>query len=82
MGGFPDNNLFDVQRTNLAVLRGYPDDAFTGRNFFATNLEARFPLGFLQRGLRSLPLFVRHFHGTVFVDTGEGLERLRCGTTS
>jgi hypothetical protein len=68
VGGFPDNNLFDVQRTNLAVLRGYPDNAFTGRNFFATNLEARFPLGFLQRGFRSLPLFVRRFHGTVFVD--------------
>ena len=68
VGGFPDNNLFDVQRTNLAVLRGYPDDAFTGRNFFATNLEARFPLAFLQRGFRSLPLFVRRFHGTVFVD--------------
>ena len=68
VGGFPDNNLFDVQRTNLAVLRGYPDNAFTGRSFFATNLEARFPLGFLQRGFRSLPLFVRHFHGSVFVD--------------
>src|SRR6185295_7093477 len=41
VGGFPDNNLFDVQRTNLAVL---------------------------QRGFRSLPLFVRRFHGTVFAD--------------
>ena len=69
VGGFPDNNVFDVQRTNLAVLRGYPDNAFTGRRFFATNLEARFPLGFLQRGFRSLPLFVRHFHGAVFVDS-------------
>jgi Tol biopolymer transport system component len=69
VGGFPDNNLFDLQRTNLAVLRGYPDDAFTGRRFFGANLEARFPLGALQRGWRTLPLFIRHFHGALFVDT-------------
>jgi hypothetical protein len=69
VGGFPDNNVFDLQRTNLAVLRGYPDDAFTGRSFLAANLEARFPLGFLQRGWRTLPLFIRHFHGTVFCDS-------------
>jgi outer membrane protein assembly factor BamA len=68
VGGFPDNNLFDLQRTNLAVLRGYPDDAFTGRSFLAGNLEARFPLAFLQRGWRTLPLFVRHLHGAVFFD--------------
>ena len=76
VGGFPDNNLFDLQRTNLAVLRGYRDDAFTGRNFFGANLEARFPLGFLQRGWRTLPLFIRHFHGALFLDTGQRLERL------
>jgi hypothetical protein len=70
VGGFPDNNLFDLQRTNLAVLRGYPDGAFTGRSFFGANLEARFPLGGLQRGWRTLPLFIRHFHGALFVDTG------------
>ena len=69
VGGFPDNNLFDLQRTNLAVLRGYQDDAFTGRSFFAANLEARFPLGLLQRGWRTLPLFIRHFHGAVFFDS-------------
>jgi Tol biopolymer transport system component len=70
VGGFPDNNLFDLQRTNLAVLRGYPDDAFTGRSFFAGNLEARFPLAVLQRGWRTLPLFVRHLHAAVFFDAG------------
>jgi Tol biopolymer transport system component len=70
VGGFPDDNLFDLQRTNLAVLRGYRDDAFTGRSFVGANLEARFPLGFLQRGWRTLPLFVRHFHGALFLDTG------------
>ena len=28
------------------------------------------PLGVLQRGWRTLPLFIRHFHGALFLDTG------------
>ncbi len=68
VGGYPDNGLFDLVRTNLAVLRGYPDDAFTGRRFLAANAEYRFPLFSPQRGWRSLPVFLRHLRGTLFVD--------------
>jgi Tol biopolymer transport system component len=68
VGGFPDSNLFDIVRTNLAVLRGYPNDAFTGRSFAQANVEYRVPLSQLQRGWRSLPVFVRHLHGTLFFD--------------
>jgi outer membrane protein assembly factor BamA len=68
VGGYPDNGLFDLVRTNLTVLRGYPDDAFTGRRFMAANVEYRFPLWSPQRGWRTLPVFLRHLRGTVFVD--------------
>ncbi len=68
VGGYPDSNIFNLVRTNLAVLRGYPDDAFTGRRFVAANAEYRFPLFSPQRGWRSLPLFLRHLRGTVFFD--------------
>jgi Tol biopolymer transport system component len=68
VGGYPDASLFDVVRTNEAVLRGYPDNAFTGRRYAAFNAEYRFPLFSPQRGWRSLPLFLRHFRGTVFFD--------------
>ncbi len=68
VGGFPDSTLFDLVRTNVAVLRGYPDDAFTGRSFAQANLEYRIPLSGLQRGWRSFPLFIRHLHGTLFFD--------------
>ena len=37
MGGFPDSDLFDLVKTNMAVLRGYPDNAFTGRRFAEAN---------------------------------------------
>jgi hypothetical protein len=68
VGGYPDASLFDLVRTNPAVLRGYPDNAFSGRAFVAANAEYRFPLGSPQRGWRSLPLFLRHFRGTLFFD--------------
>jgi outer membrane protein assembly factor BamA len=68
VGGYPDASLFDIVRTNPAVLRGYPDNAFTGRSYAAANVEYRFPLFSPQRGWRSLPVFLRHFRGTVFFD--------------
>jgi WD40 repeat protein len=68
VGGYPDASLFDIVRTNNAVLRGYPQNAFTGRRFATVNVEYRFPLFDPQRGWRSLPVFLRHFHGTAFVD--------------
>jgi len=68
VGGYPDASLFDIVRTNNAVLRGYPDNAFTGRSYAAVNAEYRFPLFSPQRGWRSVPLFLRHFRGTVFFD--------------
>jgi Tol biopolymer transport system component len=68
VGGYPDASLFDLVRTNEAVLRGYPDNAFTGRRYLAINAEYRFPLLSPQRGYRSAPLFLRHFRGTLFFD--------------
>lgn len=71
VGGFPDGALRDVVRTNLSVLRGYPEAAFTGRSFWSANIEARLPLAHPQRGLRTLPLFLRHLHVAGFVDAGD-----------
>jgi Tol biopolymer transport system component len=68
VGGYPDSSLFDIVRTNAALLRGYPDDAFTGRRYASASVEYRFPLFTPQRGWRSLPVFLRHFRGTVFFD--------------
>jgi outer membrane protein assembly factor BamA len=68
VGGYPDASLFDIVRTNEAVLRGYPDNAFSGRRYAAFNAEYRFPLVSPQRGWRSFPLFLRHLRGSVFFD--------------
>ncbi len=68
VGGFPDAGLLDVASTNETVLRGYPDDAFRGRNFVHANVEYRFPVGHPQRGFWSFPVFVRHVHAAIFSD--------------
>jgi outer membrane protein assembly factor BamA len=70
VGGFPDGALHDIVRTNVAVLRGYPDDAFTGRSYVVANAELRLGFGRVQRGYRSLPVFLRHMHTTLFFDVG------------
>jgi Tol biopolymer transport system component len=85
VGGFPGRSLADLVRTNQSVLRGYPDDAFTGRSFVHGNLEYRVPLGHPQRGFRLFPVFVRHLHATVFADAANawsGRFRLRDVKTS
>ena len=61
-------SLLDVVRTNQTVLRGYPDNAFTGRSFVHANVEYRFALVHPQRGWRTFPLFVCHLHAAVFLD--------------
>jgi outer membrane protein assembly factor BamA len=71
VGGFPDSSLFDLVRANVALLRGYPDDAFAGRSFLQANVEYRFPLGSPQRGWRTLPLFLRHLRGSMFFDAAD-----------
>jgi Tol biopolymer transport system component len=71
VGGFPDGSLFDLVGTRVFVLRGFPDSAFVGRNVVAANAECRFPLAHPQRGYRSFPVFVRHLHGSTFLDLGQ-----------
>ena len=71
VGGFADTSLMDLVGTNQTVLRGYPDAAFEGRHFLGLNAEYRFPLAHPQRGLATLPFFVRNLHGTLFVDAAD-----------
>ena len=71
VGGFPNGSLRDVVATNPAVLRGYADDAFSGRRVLHANAEYRVPLGHPQHGWGSLPLFLRHLHATAFADAAQ-----------
>jgi hypothetical protein len=77
LGGYPAQlvPLFDyVTGTrgapgDYARLRGYP--ARSGDNLEVVQLEYRFLLVRLNRGVETLPLFARRLHAAVFVDAGD-----------
>ncbi len=53
-----------------AVLRGYLPGAMSGNQFHLWNLEYRFPILRIERGLLTFPVFLGAVHGAVFFDSG------------
>jgi hypothetical protein len=55
----------------IGLLRGFDPSDVTGRHAATINIDWRFPLARIQRGVGTLPFFVRHLHAAVFVDGGQ-----------
>lgn len=74
LGGFPPQDLVLalVNREPLGgrYLRGFSSGALRGDTYGLVNVEYRFPIVPVFRGLGTLPLAARHLWGTVFVDAG------------
>ncbi|HEY3498493.1 MAG TPA: hypothetical protein VGK73_27570 [Polyangiaceae bacterium] len=79
-GGFADTPPFDAITTSYPqssfVLRGYLPGQFVGSNYNLLNLEYRFPIWYIDRGISTLPGFLRTLSGTLFLDWGGTYERL------
>ncbi|MBM4362990.1 MAG: PD40 domain-containing protein, partial [Deltaproteobacteria bacterium] len=79
-GGFTDADPYDTVRSGLIqggfVLRGFPPGAFVGRQYNLANLEYRFPLLWVYRGVSTLPAFLNAFTGTLFADYGGAYDRM------
>ncbi|MBM4386907.1 MAG: PD40 domain-containing protein, partial [Deltaproteobacteria bacterium] len=75
LGGFPRQDIFasllNQEHLSSRYLRGYPENAFYGNKFYLFNVEYRFPLFYIFKGLDTLPLFFRNVHGAFFLDTGD-----------
>ena len=73
-GGYADQPAFDAFTTGLRqssfVLRGYLPGQFTGTQYNLVNAEYRFPLLFADRGVSTLPVFLRTLSGALFADWG------------
>ncbi len=80
IGGFGDVPLLDAFRSNLRQsgfrLRGYKPGQFAGNDFNLINVEYRTPIWYVDRGISSLPIFVRTLSGTAFFDYGAAYNRL------
>jgi Tol biopolymer transport system component len=79
-GGFVDQSLYDaytsVLRQSAFVLRGYQPQQFIGTTFNLLNVEYRFPLLYADRGISTLPIFLRTLSGTLFFDCGGAYNQL------
>src|SRR5262249_17787835 len=75
LGGYPEQNiltaLYDFSRPGSASLRGYPYASVSGSQFHVVNLEYRFPIAWIERGLyKTLFLYFRRLHAKLFLDYG------------
>jgi len=84
-GGFvTDNGAVDAIYTAFRdgitqggfVLRGYKPAQFIGSQFNLVNTEYRFPIVYADRGVSTLPVFLRGMSGTVFADYGGAFDQL------
>lgn len=66
----PLRALYGGQSLRGTTLRGYPPYAFVGDAYGLANLEYRLPILTPQRGVSTLPFFLRRITGAVFADAG------------
>lgn len=80
IGGYVNAPLIDSFRNNLRQsafrLRGYEPQQFYGNDFNLLNLEYRAPLWYADRGISTLPVFLRSLAGTLFFDYGAAYNEL------
>ncbi|MGC4091730.1 MAG: BamA/TamA family outer membrane protein [Polyangiaceae bacterium] len=79
-GGYSDQPLIDVYtsgvRQSLFVLRGFEPNQFIGNNYTLLNAEYRFPIVYVDRGVSTLPVFLRQVSGALFADWGGAYDRI------
>ncbi len=76
VGGYnlTDNTVLDTVTAGTYngafVLRGYPASSYHGSTYTLQTAELRFPLAVPDRGLSSLPLYLRRIDGNLYIDYG------------
>jgi hypothetical protein len=68
-GSGPRAGGFVFGEDAIGLVRGFDEDA-RGWHAVVANLDYRFPVARIERGVGTLPGFVRSVHGAVFVDAG------------
>jgi len=70
LGGNIGDSAFYVTPDEFRMLRGYPFASDIGDMYWVGNLEYRFPIWHVQRGVGTIPAYGRNLSGAFFVDTG------------
>ena len=69
-GPGPQAGGFNFGTDAVGLLRGLDTDAVAGHHALVGNIDYRFPLRSVQRGVGTLPVFFRTIHAAVFADAG------------
>jgi outer membrane protein assembly factor BamA len=69
-GSAASSGPFAVGKRVVGLLRGLPPDDRIGTAVLVANLDYRFPIARVERGIRTWPFFLRDVHGAVFTDVG------------
>jgi hypothetical protein len=67
---------FAIGHSAIGLLRGLPQDAREGPAALVANVDYRFPIVRVERGIRTWPFFLRDVHGALFADIGSAGEAL------
>jgi hypothetical protein len=79
LGGTPQQDvlgaIINSQRVGTSgYLRGYPARSSTGNQYHLFNGELRQPLVEIERGLATLPVYVKRLHAAALVDAGTAFD--------
>lgn len=74
LGGTFSETGITVVPGEWRMLRGYYPASDSGEWYWLGSLEARFPIWQIDRGLGTLPFFLRYISGAIFVDTGNAFD--------
>jgi Omp85 superfamily domain/WD40-like Beta Propeller Repeat len=61
---------FDFGSDAIGMIRGIDEGDVFGNHAAVVNVDYRFPLSRIERGIGTLPVFARTIHGAVFADVG------------
>jgi hypothetical protein len=69
-GAGPASGGFDFGADAIGLIRGVERDAMVGEHAAVANVDYRFPLWTVERGVGTVPVFLRAMHGALFADAG------------
>ena len=70
MGGTFGESGYNTLPDEWRALRGYRPAQRSGNSFYLSSFEYRMPLVWLDRGFRTVPLFLRYMSASVYMDVG------------
>jgi WD40 repeat protein len=78
LGGVPHqdivSSIINSTRQGGSWLRGYPPGVVVGHEYELLNVEYRIPLKIIEKGIATIPFYVRRLHLAALVDAGNAFD--------